>query len=136
MNKLCPCGSNRPYLECCEPIISSKREATTCEELMRSRYTAFTTANADYLMRSHYSKTRQVKEIRSIKKWTESVQWIGLVILRTDAGQASDDTGYVEFKALYLEAGQLQEIHEKSFFKRENQKWVYVSGVHFPKVQK
>jgi len=32
---------------------------------------------------------------------------------------------------MYLEAGHLQQIHEKSFFKRENQRWVYVSGVHF-----
>lgn len=131
MNKLCPCGSNRLFTECCEPIISSKKEAATCEELMRSRYTAFTTANVDYLMRSHHKATRQVKEAGSIKKWTASVQWMGLVILSTEAGQATDDTGYVEFRALYLEAGQLQQIHEKSFFKRENQQWVYVSGIHF-----
>ena len=131
MNKLCPCGSNRLFMECCEPIISSKKEAATCEELMRSRYTAFTTANVDYLMRSHHKATRQVKEAGSIKKWTASVQWMGLVILSTEAGQATDDTGYVEFRALYLEAGQLQQIHEKSFFKRENQQWVYVSGIHF-----
>jgi len=131
MNKLCPCGSNRLFTECCEPIISSKKEAATCEELMRSRYTAFTTANVDYLMRSHHKATRQVKEAGCIKKWTASVQWMGLVILSTEAGQATDDTGYVEFRALYLEAGQLQQIHEKSFFKRENQQWVYVSGIHF-----
>lgn len=131
MNNLCPCGSTHPYLECCEPIISAKKEAATCEELMRSRYTAFTTANIDYLMRSHYSKTRQVKEIRSIKRWAESVQWMELMILNTEDGEVNKETGYVEFRALYLEAGQLQEIHEKSFFKRENQKWVYVSGVHF-----
>jgi len=133
MNKLCPCGSTRPYLECCELIISAKKEATTCEELMRSRYTAFTTANVDYLMRSHHSETRSLKEAGSLKKWAALVQWMGLAILNKEAGQVTDDTGYVEFRALYIEAGQLQQIHEKSFFKRENQKWVYVSGIHFPK---
>jgi len=133
MNKLCPCGSNRPYTECCEPIICSKKEAATCEELMRSRYTAFTTANVDYLMRSHHTETRPVKEAVSLKRWAASVHWMGLAILDKEAGQVTDDTGYVEFRALYLEAGQLQQIYEKSFFKRENQKWVYVSGIHFPK---
>ena len=131
MNKLCPCGSNLSYHSCCEMIINAKKEAATCEELMRSRYTAFTTANVEYLVRSHHTKTRQLKEIRNIKKWAESVQWMGLVILNTQGGAANDDTGYVEFRAMYLEAGQLQQIHEKSLFKRENGKWVYVSGVHY-----
>ena len=131
MSKLCPCGSTRPYSDCCESIINEKKDAITCEELMRSRYVAFTIANVDYLMRSHHAKTRPIKEIRSIRKWAESVEWMGLVILNTEAGKANDDIGYVEFRALYLEAGVMQQIHEKSLFKRENHKWVYVSGEHF-----
>ena len=132
MNKLCPCGSNLPYLECCELVISSKREAATCEELMRSRYTAFTMANGDYLMGCHHSDTRQVKEAVHIKKWAGSVQWMGLVILNSQNGDVMDETGYVEFRALFMEEGEMQQIHEKSLFKRENGKWVYVSGILFP----
>lgn len=98
---------------------------------MRSRYTAFTMANVDYLMQSHFSETRPLKESKSIEKWAKSVQWIGLVILNSQAGGVNDDIGYVEFRAVYMEEGQLQQIHEKSLFKRENRKWVYVSGVHF-----
>ena len=131
MNKPCPCGMPLSYSECCGLIISGKREATTCLELMRSRYVAFTTANVDYLMQSHHSDTRPLKERIQIKKWAESVQWMGLVILNTQGGEITDDTGYVEFRALYIEDGRMQEIHEKSLFKREDQKWVYVSGVHF-----
>ena len=131
MNKLCPCGSNRDFNDCCELIISAKRDATTCQELMRSRYVAFTTANIDYLMRSHHSETRPVKELQQIKKWAQSVQWMGLVILNTQGGKVEDSMGYVEFQALYLEDGQMQQIHEKSLFKRESQRWVYVSGVHY-----
>jgi SEC-C motif-containing protein len=131
MNKPCPCGMPLSYSECCELIISGKREAATCLELMRSRYVAFTTANVDYLMQSHHSDTRPLKERKQIKKWAESVQWMGLVILNTQGGEITDNTGYVEFRALYLEEGKMQEIHEKSLFKRENQKWVYVSGIYY-----
>jgi len=131
MNKTCPCGMPLGYSECCGLIISGKREATTCLELMRSRYAAFTTANVDYLMQSHHSDNRPIKERKQIKKWAESVQWMGLVILNTQGGEITDNTGYVEFRALYLEEGKMQEIHEKSLFKRENQKWVYVSGIHY-----
>jgi SEC-C motif-containing protein len=127
---LCPCGSGQLFVNCCEPIISGKKEAITAQVLMRSRYTAFTQANVDYLMRSHSVKTRPVKERKSIEKWAKSVTWMGLTIIQTQAGEASDKLGFVEFKALYLENGKPDQIHEKSLFHRENGKWVYVSGVH------
>ena len=130
MHKPCPCGSALTFQQCCEPIISGQQDALTCGQLMRSRYTAFTLADADYLMRSQHADTRQIQESGAVKKWAKSVKWMGLVILDTQAGSAHDETGYVEFRAFYQEAGQMQQIHEKSFFKRENLKWVYVSGVH------
>jgi SEC-C motif-containing protein len=55
---------------------------------------------------------------------------MGLTVIQTQAGEMDDEIGYVEFKALYLENGTPQQIHERSFFQRENGKWVYVSGVH------
>jgi len=130
MQNFCPCDSGLLFVNCCEPIISGKRTAVTAVELMRSRYTAFTHANIDYLMHSHSAKTRPIKERKSIEKWAKSVTWMGLTIIQTQAGEASDEVGYVEFKALYLENGQPEQIHEKSLFQRENGKWVYVSGVH------
>jgi SEC-C motif domain protein len=130
MQNLCPCGSGFSYLDCCEPIISGRNDAATAQALMRSRYVAFTQANVDYLMRSHSAKTRPVKDRKNIEKWAKSVNWIGLTILETHAGEASDEIGTVEFKATYLENGKLQQIHEKSLFHRENRKWMYVSGVH------
>jgi SEC-C motif-containing protein len=131
MQTQCPCGTGLSYPDCCEPIISGKKVAETAQQLMRSRYTAFTLANADYLMLSHSVKTRPVKERKSIEKWAKSVTWMGLSILKTGAGGTDDEIGYVEFKALYLENGKPQQIHEKSFFVRENHLWVYVSGEHF-----
>lgn len=131
MQNLCPCGSGQVFANCCEAIISGKKDALTAQELMRSRYTAFTQANVTYLMRSHSVKTRPIKQRKSIEKWAKSVTWMGLSILQTQSGEANNEIGYVEFKALYLENGKPQQIHEKSLFQRENGKWVYVSGVHF-----
>ena len=131
MNKLCPCGSGKLFQDCCDLIIRLKKEAETCEVLMRSRYTAYTIGNVDYLMSSHHSSTRPVKERKSIQKWAASVQWMGLVIIHTEGGTATDDSGYVEFRGLYLENGKMDQIHEKSLFRRENGKWVYLSGEHF-----
>ncbi len=118
-------------MENLKEILLQNKEATTCLALMRSRYVAFTQAKVDYLMLTHHSSTRPTKDRKAIKKWAKSVQWMGLVIVGTQAGQAQDEEGYVEFKALYIEDGEMQQIHENSLFKKENQKWVYVSGQHF-----
>jgi SEC-C motif domain protein len=131
MNELCRCGSNRFAEQCCESIINGKIIAATAEELMRSRYVAFTKADVNYLMRSHYSKTRTMKDRKNIERWAKSVKWMGLVIISTEAGKETDNQGMVEFRALYVEKGKLQEIHEKSLFEREDGKWVYTSGVHY-----
>lgn len=37
----CPCGSSRSYADCCEPFVTGAAKAQTAEQLMRSRYTAF-----------------------------------------------------------------------------------------------
>lgn len=132
MNTNCPCGSKLSYADCCGAIIRGKRNAATSLELMKSRYSAYTKADINYLMLSHSSKTRpHQKERQGLKLWAKSVSWMQLNIVNTWDGKETDAEGYVEFKALYFEDGQIRQIHEKSFFQRENGKWVYVSGVHF-----
>lgn len=45
----CPCGSTEEFESCCSPYISGNRLAPTAEALMRSRYTAFTLGDLDYI---------------------------------------------------------------------------------------
>lgn len=126
----CPCGSKKNYGLCCEPIIMSKKPATTAEQLMRSRYVAFTLANVDYLLKSHHSKSRPLKDRKNILIWAKKINWLGLIIHNTSLGLINHEQGYVEFSAMYSENGKLEVIHEKSLFVRENGKWVYLSGEH------
>ncbi len=82
-------------------------------------------------MKTHHTSTRPLKDKKNIKEWMESVQWMGLTILNKEQGLEADSKGMVEFKALYMEAGQLETIHEKSLFRKERGMWYYVSGQHF-----
>jgi len=129
MSESCFCGSLKEFTECCSPIISGARKAVTAEELMRSRYSAFTLANGDYLMKSHHSKTRNPKDKKNIESWAKSVSWVKLEILNYTKGQKTDDFGTVEFKAFYFERGQMGVIHENSTFHRENGIWFYYGMV-------
>ena len=131
MTTLCPCGSKTSYNSCCEPIISGKKPAATAEKLMRSRYTAFTQANVDYLMRSWHSETRNLEEKNEIAQWAKDVIWLKLEIEQVEAGLENDTQGTVTFKAYFEESKSIYKIHEKSIFYKENGLWVYHSGTHY-----
>ncbi len=127
----CPCGSGKKLTFCCQPIINGTQIAVSAEELMRSRYTAYTFANVDYLLKSHHLSTRPTKERKEILRWAKSVKWLGLSILNTQHSSSDKDEGFVEFRAMYTLNGQLQQIHENSLFKKVKGIWYYVAEKHY-----
>jgi len=125
----CPCGSENIYRNCCAIAHNNIEDVNTAEQLMRSRYTAFTLGNIEYLMNSHHTSTRPIKEQKEILKWTNSVKWLRLEVLNSIKGCISDINGSVEFKAHFEENGVADVIHEDSKFVKENGYWVYLSEV-------
>lgn len=125
----CPCNPYRLYENCCAKAHQDILQVTTAEQLMRSRYSAFVLGNVAYLQGSHHSSGRPgKKEARQIENWTNSVNWVKLVILQTTKGLKNDTTGTVEFKAFYMENNKVQVIHENSKFCKENGHWVYLDA--------
>ncbi|MEW7278301.1 YchJ family metal-binding protein [Aquimarina sp. 2201CG1-2-11] len=122
----CYCGNKRSYNDCCAKVHQDINLATTAEALMRSRYSAYVLSKGDYLMKSHHTSTRPLKEKKAIIKWAKAVQWIKLEVISTTNGAISDSEGTVEFKAFYYDEQGLQMIHENSKFVRENGYWVYL----------
>ncbi|MDO6759815.1 YchJ family metal-binding protein [Tamlana sp. 2_MG-2023] len=122
----CYCGQINTYENCCERIHKNIAIAKTAEKLMRSRYSAFVLAKGDYLMESHHSKTRKPKEKKAIVDWAKSVQWIKLEVLETTKGLEEDSEGTVTFNAYFFENGNVEVIHEKSAFVKENNLWKYL----------
>lgn len=122
----CYCGSKKTYVDCCEIAHKNNGTTATAEQLMRSRYSAFVLANGDYLMETHHTSTRPIKEKKSIVKWAKSVQWIKLEVLNTSKGQLNDTEGTVTFNAFFYEKGKVDVIHEKSAFVKENEQWKYL----------
>jgi SEC-C motif-containing protein len=122
----CYCGLKETYANCCGKAHTDITKAKTAERLMRSRYSAFVIANGDYLMDTHHSSTRPIKEKKAIVKWAKSVQWIKLEVLNTSRGLANDTEGTVTFNAFFYEKGKVDVIHEKSAFVKENNQWKYL----------
>jgi len=100
--------------------------ALTSEQLMRSRYSAFTKGMGAYLLLSHHSSTRPTEKMSEIIKWANSVNWLRLEIIKTTIGKELDKEGTVAFKAHFIQEGKADFIQENSQFVRENGYWVYL----------
>lgn len=125
---ICSCGSDLNLEDCCLPYIEGTKPAPTPEALMRSRYTAHTIKNYDYLDTSTHPSMREEVTSEEMRAWSESVEWLGLEILSTRGGQEGEVTGEVSFVARYAISGVPQELREDSFFRREEDQWYYVDG--------
>ncbi|MFT4235658.1 MAG: YchJ family metal-binding protein [Microbacterium sp.] len=95
----------------------------TAEELMRSRFDAFTRADAEWLLATWHPSTRPADLDLS-----DNPRWRGLQIVDTVAGGADDDRGVVEFRATYLDDEGIGILHERSRFVREEGRWFYLDG--------
>ncbi|MER6026724.1 YchJ family protein [Streptomyces sp. NPDC001851] len=118
-SRACPCGLPRPYDACCGRFHAGTAAAPTAEVLMRSRYSAFVTGDAGYLLRTWHPRTRPEQlDLDPRMKWT------GLEILDATGGSAFHTTGTVTFRASYRGGS----LHERSRFERVDGAWVYVDG--------
>lgn len=125
----CPCDSGKPYESCCEPFLTGKAQPETAEQLMRARYTAYTKQDIGYLKKTLAKESQSDFDEKASKEWAAKSEWLGLQVLTTQKGAASDKTGVVEFVATYKQNGSKVEHHEVSKFKKNDKgEWRFVEG--------
>lgn len=125
MSVTCKCGSGRNYLACCGIYINGVKLPETPEQLMRSRYTAYATANIDYIVKTMQGKPLEGYDREQSLIWAQSIVWQKLAVLNSTMQK---DEGIVEFKAYYIDNGHEIILHEISEFERKNAQWYYVDG--------
>ena len=125
---ICPCGSEKDYAVCCEPVIKGEEQAATAEQLMRARYSAYTQVEMDFLFGSLHPDSREENDREGAKDWAENSEWHGLEILATTGGGVDDETGTVEFAANFAHKGEEQRYHEVATFKKVEGSWYFAEG--------
>jgi SEC-C motif-containing protein len=130
--KTCACGSGKSYSDCCEPYIKGKKAAPTAEALMRSRYTAYVEHAIEYIVNTCVPEGRDDIDMEQTRSWSEKSQWLGLTILSTDKGGPADTEGIVEFEAAYALDGLKDVHHERAYFKKMDNTWLYEKGEIVP----
>ncbi len=129
----CTCGSNNIFGDCCQPLLLGEQKATSAEQLMRSRYSAFHGGEIGYLIKTHHASQHSETQEQELTNATSNTRWLGLTILGTENGSPEDDQGQVEFLARYQTGREFALLHEKSSFVCENGQWFYVDGIVDPR---
>jgi len=119
----CPCGSGDTYGGCCLPLHAGEREAATAVQLMRARYSGYAVGELDYVWRTWHPRTRP-REVAQGGR----LEWTGLEIVDTMAGQPGDAEGVVEFRAHHRDGRRRGVLHERSRFAVRARRWFYVDG--------
>ena len=128
MSRPCPCESKLTYDRCCEPYLAGRKTPETAVQLMRSRFTAYSLGQADYLVATTCAEERGKLDEEELGRYCRTVKCISLRILETEAGGRDDQAGVVLFHAKLQINGKRMLHREKSRFVREDGKWAYVDG--------
>ncbi len=113
---LCYCGSGKSFESCCQRFLDKKEISSDAQELMRSRYSAYVSKNAEYL---NATSTDNVAEVRFTA--LDSLVWLNLKI-------ESFTENEVIFRAYYKDAGKVHVLREHSFFIKELGRLKYDAG--------
>ena len=122
-NSKCPCGSGRKYKECCFKFHKGSNPKNALE-LMKSRYSAYATGNANYIIKTTHKNSPHFEENK--EKWVEEIkafsksEFKNLEIIEFIDGEKE---AFVEFKAYIND----YVMYEKSRFIKED-KWYYMEA--------
>lgn len=128
-NTQCPCGSLKKYKKCCKPFHDGSN-AKTAEQLMRSRFTAYSINNAEYIINTTHSDNQDYtlntqswkKDIMNFSDYTD---FIKLDIFECIEGE---EESFVNFRATLKQDNLDASFNENSRFLKVGKKWLYVDG--------
>jgi len=140
---VCPCGSGLKYEACCEPYIYGDKVAESPEILMRSRYSAFAKRETKYINETMHPSHPElkgvdaVKMIQDIASTAKGCSFHKLAVLGNKPGETEDEAS-VTFRLWFkfvtwkgqkaILDKEWQTLTETSTFKKENGRWLYVTG--------
>lgn len=107
-------------------MIEQHQLATTAEQLMRSRYSAYVTGNIAYIEKTMQRKALAGFDNAASNEWSSLVHWLKLEVL--DHQCLDEYHASVTFKAHYIEENTLCQLMETSQFERINGLWYYTDG--------
>lgn len=150
----CYCGAAASYQQCCQPLHLGLQQATSPQQLMRSRYSAYVVGAYEYVLATYHPvkvAANPAETLQEIREFGDQTCFVKLTVLQeTDANSAlarlpgwatqpgipatlqSAATGYVHFNAVLIEGERTGVLDEVSRFVSEQGRWFYLDGLLQP----
>ena len=131
----CFCCSSKPFQACCEPFIKGDKTPGTAEQLMRSRFSAYATAQYAYILDTYTQEKQQGLSVDDLAQSAQGAKWFALQVHDAQSEESAEPntsatlhSDTVEFTAFYFEDKKMYQLHETSNFRVENGAWRYHDG--------
>lgn len=92
---------------------------------MRSRFSAYVTANYRYILDTYSPDNQKTLSIDVLRQSDSNSQWLKLIV---HDHQTDTDSATVEFSAFYRFEQSFHVMHEISNFSLIDAKWYYING--------
>lgn len=130
----CFCCSSNSFKNCCEPFLSGSVTPAFAEQLMRSRFTAYSLNKFDYVLNTYTEEKRNNLSVNELADSATGATWFALVINKSSQLQVESERltltqDTVEFTAYYFENKHVYQLHETSNFVKEDGLWRYHDGL-------
>ncbi len=137
-NDICPCGSFKKYKKCCKPFHDKISFPKTSLELMKSRFSAFSVCNSEYIIfTTHQNNPDFTSDLKfwnnDILNFSKNTRFEKLEILDFIDGEVES---FVTFKATLFQNKNDISFIEKSRFLKVEGIWKYVDGQFIDEGQK
>jgi peptide deformylase len=126
----CPCGTGKPYEECCKPFHQGKVPEHAVE-LMRSRFAAFALGLPEYIISTTHPASPQYGHdaahwSQQIAKFCDETQFKKLEIFDV---QEKEQIATVAFVAHLFQNEKDLSFTERSYFEKIKGRWLYLRGL-------
>lgn len=122
----CVCCADKPFDQCCGPLLARTTAAATPEALMRSRYAAYVRKDFDYIVDTTDPQVHDELDHDANRAWMDGSIFTGLDIL---SSSQQGSRGEVEFIAWFRQGdGAEQKHHERSQFRKHRGRWFFREG--------
>ncbi|MDO4698601.1 MAG: YchJ family protein [Pasteurellaceae bacterium] len=122
---LCPCQSHLRYQDCCQPFHLNTKQPENAEQLMRSRYSAYTLCNIDYIVQTTLPAQQPFLDRQAMQHWARDTDWQGLSI-HSYQPHLSKIHSVVAFTADFYTPEGMQHHDECSIFVYTQGRWYFV----------
>jgi len=121
--QLCPCGSRKPYCECCLPIHRSIRSARSPADIVRARFAAMALGDMMFFRESIIKKHRHFLDAEALLAATSRQIFRSISIIHIDQKGVLGGKAIVHSRITKGKRGRLTTHGERTYLRRELLAW-------------